>query len=337
MSTKRQLRNTSPRASSSRRLPLRPQERAFGSLWYALSRAPRPASRAPGHQPCAHLRVRGPAGAQEDVPPPPRDLVDTHRGGCHMHFWRRADPRRPREVRAASWRRAEDRLEIGHLALGGLPELPALEKVQTELARSVRGRASASAAGLPAGQGAGAADWRIWPRGQPRSQRVAAALRTRAVSPHAPLAPLAGRGQASATHRSISDAEAGGVRMARRQEADPLRAGRPLRPLPPILFVYSLINRYYILDFLPGRSLIEFMTNPGLLNVTRHRLGTPGPVEQDRSVERRRTTCSAGSSRRHKCRVSLDPRRRRPDDGTASLHGRHHGVRGRGPVPSQAA
>src|SRR5690348_10889679 len=31
----------------------------------------------------------------------------------------------------------------------------------------------------------------------------------------------------------------------------------------PILFVYSLINRYYILDFLPGRSLIEFMVSQG--------------------------------------------------------------------------
>lgn len=31
----------------------------------------------------------------------------------------------------------------------------------------------------------------------------------------------------------------------------------------PILFVYSLINRWYILDFLPGRSLIEFMTSQG--------------------------------------------------------------------------
>jgi polyhydroxyalkanoate synthase len=31
----------------------------------------------------------------------------------------------------------------------------------------------------------------------------------------------------------------------------------------PILFVYSLINRYYILDFLPGKSLIEFMVAQG--------------------------------------------------------------------------
>lgn len=31
----------------------------------------------------------------------------------------------------------------------------------------------------------------------------------------------------------------------------------------PILFVYSLINRYYILDFMPGRSLLEFYTSQG--------------------------------------------------------------------------
>ena len=31
----------------------------------------------------------------------------------------------------------------------------------------------------------------------------------------------------------------------------------------PILFVYSLINRYYILDFQPGRSLIEYLTEQG--------------------------------------------------------------------------
>lgn len=31
----------------------------------------------------------------------------------------------------------------------------------------------------------------------------------------------------------------------------------------PIFFVYSLINRHYILDFLPGRSLIEFMVKRG--------------------------------------------------------------------------
>lgn len=31
----------------------------------------------------------------------------------------------------------------------------------------------------------------------------------------------------------------------------------------PILFVYSLINRYYILDFMPGRSILEFFTEQG--------------------------------------------------------------------------
>jgi polyhydroxyalkanoate synthase subunit PhaC len=31
----------------------------------------------------------------------------------------------------------------------------------------------------------------------------------------------------------------------------------------PILFVYSLINRYYILDFMPNRSLIEYFTEQG--------------------------------------------------------------------------
>lgn len=48
----------------------------------------------------------------------------------------------------------------------------------------------------------------------------------------------------------------------------------------PILFVYSLINRYYILDFLPGRSLIEFMTQQGY-DVYAIDWGTPGPVERD--------------------------------------------------------
>jgi polyhydroxyalkanoate synthase len=47
----------------------------------------------------------------------------------------------------------------------------------------------------------------------------------------------------------------------------------------PILFVYSLINRYYILDFLPGRSLIEFMVAQGF-DVYAVDWGTPGPVEQ---------------------------------------------------------
>lgn len=47
----------------------------------------------------------------------------------------------------------------------------------------------------------------------------------------------------------------------------------------PILFVYSMINRYYILDFLPGRSLIEFMRNQGY-DVYAIDWGTPGAAEQ---------------------------------------------------------
>ncbi len=38
-------------------------------------------------------------------------------------------------------------------------------------------------------------------------------------------------------------------------------AGAPRRA--PLLFVYSLINRYYILDFMPGRSLLEHFTSLG--------------------------------------------------------------------------
>jgi polyhydroxyalkanoate synthase subunit PhaC len=47
----------------------------------------------------------------------------------------------------------------------------------------------------------------------------------------------------------------------------------------PILFVYSLINRYYILDFLPGKSLIEFMIGKGY-DVYAIDWGTPGTAEQ---------------------------------------------------------
>lgn len=47
----------------------------------------------------------------------------------------------------------------------------------------------------------------------------------------------------------------------------------------PILFVYSLINRWYILDFLPGRSLIEALTRQGF-DVYAIDWGTPGPAEQ---------------------------------------------------------
>lgn len=47
----------------------------------------------------------------------------------------------------------------------------------------------------------------------------------------------------------------------------------------PILFVYSLINRWYILDFLRGRSLIEHLTQEGF-DVYAIDWGTPGQDEQ---------------------------------------------------------
>lgn len=48
--------------------------------------------------------------------------------------------------------------------------------------------------------------------------------------------------------------------------------------LTPILFVYSLINRYYILDFLPGRSLIDYMRHQGF-DVYAVDWGVPGDAE----------------------------------------------------------
>jgi len=48
----------------------------------------------------------------------------------------------------------------------------------------------------------------------------------------------------------------------------------------PILFVYSLINRYKILDFLPGRSLIEFLVEQGFV-VYCIDWGTPTRADQD--------------------------------------------------------
>ena len=52
----------------------------------------------------------------------------------------------------------------------------------------------------------------------------------------------------------------------------------------PILFAYSLINRWYILDFLPGRSLIEYLTREGF-DVYAIDWGIAGPGEQHLSWE----------------------------------------------------
>lgn len=47
----------------------------------------------------------------------------------------------------------------------------------------------------------------------------------------------------------------------------------------PIVFCYSLINRYYILDFMPGRSLLEFLTGRGHACYVID-WGVPGPAER---------------------------------------------------------
>lgn len=104
------------------------------------------------------------------------------------------------------------------------------------------------------------------------------ALRDRAVSPTYYLGPLVKRAAGvgdppvNSTPRKVVYAR-GSMRLYHFEPA--VRRHRT-----PILFVYSLINRYYILDFLPRRSLIEFMTEQGF-DVYAIDWGTPGPVEQD--------------------------------------------------------
>lgn len=54
----------------------------------------------------------------------------------------------------------------------------------------------------------------------------------------------------------------------------------PVKPVP-VLIVYALINRLYILDLYPGRSFIEYLLNEGL-QVYAVDWGTPG--DEDRSI-----------------------------------------------------
>lgn len=104
------------------------------------------------------------------------------------------------------------------------------------------------------------------------------ALRDRAVSPTYYLGPLVKRAAGvgdppvNSTPRKVVYSR-GSMRLYHFEPA--VRRHRT-----PILFVYSLINRYYILDFLPKRSLIEYMTEQGF-DVYAIDWGTPGPVEQD--------------------------------------------------------
>lgn len=55
-------------------------------------------------------------------------------------------------------------------------------------------------------------------------------------------------------------AEMGPIRLLKFSAVpSPIASSQP--SLAPILFVYSLINRYYILDFMPGRSILEYYTS----------------------------------------------------------------------------
>ena len=103
------------------------------------------------------------------------------------------------------------------------------------------------------------------------------ALRSGALSPSAYLGPLVKRAARigdppvnSTPHRVVYTR--GSMRLLRFEPT-------VRRHATPILFVYSLINRYYILDFLPGRSLIEFMRDQGY-DVYAIDWGTPGALEE---------------------------------------------------------
>src|SRR5919202_4912282 len=52
----------------------------------------------------------------------------------------------------------------------------------------------------------------------------------------------------------------------------------------PILMVYALINRPYVLDLLPGNSFIEYLVNEGF-DVYLLDWGIPGDEDQDLDVE----------------------------------------------------
>jgi polyhydroxyalkanoate synthase subunit PhaC len=109
------------------------------------------------------------------------------------------------------------------------------------------------------------------------TNEISRALFRRSLSPYPYLKPLIKRAAevgepnvASTPHQVIYTR--GSMRLLR--FASPNRRYRT-----PILFVYSLINRYYILDFLPGKSLIEFMVSQGY-DVYAIDWGTPGSAEQ---------------------------------------------------------
>jgi polyhydroxyalkanoate synthase len=93
------------------------------------------------------------------------------------------------------------------------------------------------------------------------SRSIAQAMQDRSINPYPYLKPIIEKAAGlreppiSATPHSVVYTR-GSMRLLR--YAAPRRRYRT-----PILFVYSLINRWYILDFLPGRSLIEYLTREG--------------------------------------------------------------------------
>lgn len=109
------------------------------------------------------------------------------------------------------------------------------------------------------------------------AREVASALRDGSINPYPYLRPIIER--ASGVHEPPISATPhhvvwtrGALRLLR--YPSPNRRYRT-----PILFVYSMINRWYILDFLPGKSLIEYLTRAGF-DVYAIDWGIAGPAEQ---------------------------------------------------------
>jgi polyhydroxyalkanoate synthase len=109
------------------------------------------------------------------------------------------------------------------------------------------------------------------------SRSLAEAMQSRSINPYAYLKPVIEKAAGvreppiSPTPHSVVYTR-GSMRLLR--YPSPNRRFRT-----PILFVYSLINRWYILDFLPGRSLIEYLTRQGY-DVYAIDWGIPGQEEQ---------------------------------------------------------
>ncbi len=129
---------------------------------------------------------------------------------------------------------------------------------------------------------------------QPLSE-IGDALRGRAQGPYPYLAPLvrraAGVGEPPLNPTPYTVVwTRGPARLLRFQGATKRRHRTP------ILFVYSLINRYYVLDFLPGRSLIEYMLEQGY-DVYAIDWGTAGSAERSLGWDYYLGTLIAGAVR----------------------------------------